>query len=200
MLKMINKDELYTTSTKIDEKDIVFLIKCLNEKDNDIRFNAFQILKHRSLDTEDVYRYFDVFALKLINKNSYQRSLGVMLIAANAKWDINNKINDIINSYLLVCEDEKPITSRQCLQSILQILPYKEELWDTITNKLLDINIENISKNMRKSTVIDIINVLKYINKEKQNKKIQEYFSNINNSTIFDAKEIKELNKAINND
>jgi hypothetical protein len=195
-----DEKELYESSESLNHDDLVELIKLLNEKDNDIRYKAFRLLEKRSLEHDDVYHYFDVFALKLINNNSYQRSIGLMLIAANAKWDKNNKIENIINSYLSLCNDEKPITIRQCLQSLLKILPYKENLWFDVVKKLISMDLKAITANMRKSICIDMINVLKYINSERPNPDINKYFDTIINSDIFDSKTIKELMREMDSD
>ena len=45
------------------------------------------LLQGRSLEFEDVYPYWDVLVEKLGSANSYQRSLRLMLIAENVRWD-----------------------------------------------------------------------------------------------------------------
>lgn len=53
--------------------------------------------------------------------NSYIRTRGLTLIAYNAKWDEDNKIDKIIDEYLKRIEDVEPITARQCIR-IFKIL------------------------------------------------------------------------------
>lgn len=199
MIEKINtKKELNCEkmAEELNKEDIIELIKLLNEKDNNIRHNAFCLLEARSLKHEDVYRYFDIFALKLISNNSYQRSIGLMLIAANAKWD-SNKIDNIIKTYLSLCDDESAIIVRQCLQGLYSMLPYKKNLWDKITSKLVIINYEGVKDTMRKLIALDAIKVLNYINKESQNDVISNYFKNILDDNIFDERDINELKKQI---
>ncbi|WP_312441038.1 hypothetical protein [Lacrimispora sp.] len=40
----------------------------------------------------------------------------ITLIAANAKWDRDNRIDEIIDELLRHVMDEKPVTARQCIK------------------------------------------------------------------------------------
>jgi hypothetical protein len=137
----------------------------------------------------------DIFIKKLQSDNSYQRSIGLMLIASNAKWDKENKIDSIFNLYLSLTMDEKPITARQCLQSIYKILPFKENLWKVIVEKLINIDILKFKDTMRKSITLDIISVLNYIKNEEYNSEINKYYNDILESDIFDSNTLKILKK-----
>lgn len=68
--------------------------------------------------------------------HSYIRTRGLRLIAYCSKWDVDNKVNDIIQEYLKHMEDEKPITSRQCIKDTVIIAMYKKELIETILDAL----------------------------------------------------------------
>lgn len=97
---------------------------------------AYQALKDLIAASEKsgaVYPYFERF-VQMMNDpgNSYIRTRGLRLIAYNAKWDADNKINGIIGEYLAHIEDEKPITARQCIKDTVLIARYKPELMDTI--------------------------------------------------------------------
>lgn len=62
--------------------------------------NAYQCLKHlerESCQSNTVYPFFDVFADTLNDRNSYIRTRGIVLIAANAQWDADYKIDEIID-------------------------------------------------------------------------------------------------------
>jgi hypothetical protein len=137
----------------------------------------------------------DILIKKLQSDNSYQRSIGLMLIASNAKWDKENKIDSIFNLYLSLTMDEKPITARQCLQSIYKILPFKENLWKVIVEKLINIDILKFKDTMRKSITLDIISVLNYIKNEEYNSEINKYYNDILESDIFDSNTLKILKK-----
>lgn len=114
--------------------------------------------------SKDVYRYFDVFAEMLNNPNSYIRARGLLLIAANAKWDEDFRIDEIIDDYLKHIMDEKPITSRQCIKVLPNIAKYKPHLTNTICTALKMANIEIYNSNMRPLVYKDIQTALKQIN------------------------------------
>ncbi len=130
-LGKFREDELKTISLNLTKEDIHNLVLKLDGKATKERYQALFILKFRSYEQNDVYSHMNLFIKKLNNKDSMQRSIGVTLIAANAKWD-DNIIDDNIELYLSITEDEKPITSRQCIQALLDMIPYKEQLWDKI--------------------------------------------------------------------
>lgn len=48
----------------------------------------------------DVYPFWDTFRAKLNSDNSYQRSIGIMLIAENTRWDTRDHILQTIDAYL----------------------------------------------------------------------------------------------------
>lgn len=76
------------------------LIERLYSKDNKIAYKALQMLETESEKSNTVYKFFDKFAEMLENSNSYIRTRGIILISANAKWDTENKIDEIIDDYL----------------------------------------------------------------------------------------------------
>lgn len=89
-----------------------------------------------SLNSDAVYPYFDLFSAMLDDPNSYIRTRGILLIAANAKWDSDYKIDEIIDRLLKHIMDDKPITARQCIKSLPTIAKHKPDLKDDICNAL----------------------------------------------------------------
>ena len=124
----IKKENLLKFSKTLEAEDISQLVEWLTEKDDKLRYNSLLLLEHRSEEYDDVYPFWDIFCEKLRSTNSYQRSIGVMLIAANVKWDRENRIDNIIDDYLRILYDEKPITVRQCIQSLDKIVTYRTNL------------------------------------------------------------------------
>lgn len=120
--------------------DINNRIVCLTNKDNKLAYQALKDLIILSEQSEDVYKYMNDFIAMIDNSNSYIRTRGLKLIACNAKWDKENKINVIIDEYLKHIEDDKPITSRQCIQDLFLIAKYKPELIDKILEALKTYN------------------------------------------------------------
>ena len=184
----IGKDELEEASKSIDKSDLSQLVEWLSEKDDKIRYSALLLLQYRSFSSNDVYPFWDVFQSKLTSENSYQRSIGLMLIAENAKWDMENKLDTAMDAFLVHLNDEKPITVRQCIQALCKIIPYKGHLHFKIANALMSIQLANVNDTMRKSTLLDILNVLVMIRKQQRTDEIECYIFNALSGGILDKK------------
>lgn len=87
----IADSDLQEAAKKLDKNDIPQLAEMLSLKEDNIRYRAFLLLQNRSMFFDDVYPFWDIFREKLGSDNSYQRSIGLMLIAENARWDAENK-------------------------------------------------------------------------------------------------------------
>lgn len=83
---------------------------------------ALQELEHLSQESAQVYPYFDRLFSMLDNPNSFVRTRGLSLIAKNAKWDKEGKLDQDLDRYLVHILDEKPITARQCIQRLSDII------------------------------------------------------------------------------
>ncbi|NLT95552.1 MAG: hypothetical protein GXW85_08525 [Clostridia bacterium] len=88
----IPKTDLQEASKALNKNDISQLVEWLSSKDDNIRYQAFLLLQSRSLFFNDVYPFWDFFRQKLNSDNSYQRSIGLMPIAENARWDEEKEI------------------------------------------------------------------------------------------------------------
>jgi len=183
-----DKNDLQEVSKTINRDDLPQLVEWLSEKDDAVRYPSFLLLKYRSLDFDDVYNFWDAFCEKLRSENSYQRSIGLMLIAENAKWDKDDRLDAIIDEYLLHLNDEKPITIRQCIQALQKIIPFKNHLHMKIANKLMAIEISNVKETMRKLVLIDILSVLAMIRKYQTNDEIESYIFDALNGGLLDKK------------
>lgn len=196
-LMSIYQKDLQEYSKGIDKGDLPQIVEWLSEKDNKIRYQALLLLQSRSLYCDDVYSFWDIFKAKLKSENSYQRSIGLMLIADNTKWDKDNKLDDTIDEYLELLNDEKPITIRQCIQALDKIVPYKKHLNLKIAGKLMDINILSLKETMQKLILIDILNILLMIKKNQPTDEIDEYISNALSGGILDKKAKKQIEAMI---
>ncbi|HEX3017647.1 MAG TPA: SufBD protein [Caproicibacter sp.] len=144
-------------------ENISELIKTLYSSDNKLAYQALQALADVSTNTNKVYRYFDEFVEMIKNSNSYLRTRGLVLIAANAKWDEDNKIDEIIDEYLNHITDEKPITARQCIKLLPTIAKFKPDLSADIKIALSTARITKYSNSMGPLILKDISNALKKI-------------------------------------
>lgn len=192
-LLSFDKSDLQEVSKSLSKDDLPILVDLLSEKDDKVRYNALLLLQHRSLDFDDVYPFWDVFYRKLKSDNSYQRSIGLMLIADNTKWDNAGRFEDAIDDYLLLLHDEKPITVRQCIQSLCRIVPYKANLHDKIADGIMSVNIPEIKETMQKLVLLDILSVLAMIRKHKTADEIESYIANALSGGLLDKKAKKQV-------
>lgn len=192
-LMSIEKDDLPEASKAIDISDLPQIVEWLSEKDDKIRYQALQLLQYRSRYSNDVYPFWDIFRLKLKSDNSYQRSIGVMLMAENAEWDLDNRMDDSLDEYLEVLHDEKPVTIRQCIQSLGKIVPYKPDLNKKIAAALMAVNLDKIKETMRKSILLDILNVLAMIRRDQTTAEIEAFIQNALSGELLDKKAKKQI-------
>lgn len=92
-------------------------------------YRALLELEQRSMESDEVYGYADTL-IEMMNdtEHSYVRTRGIRLLAANARWDKEQKIDRVMDQLLKHIEDEKPITSRVCIQCLPLIAKYKPYL------------------------------------------------------------------------
>jgi hypothetical protein len=189
----LSKGALPARAAALSSGEIAWLVDLLAEKNDKIRYGAFQLLNERSLNQADVFAYWDVLAGKLGSDNSYQRSIGVMLLAANARWDKEGKTASVLGAFLAILKDEKPITVRQCIQSLLLIVPYHRELANAIAERLLALDLLALRDTMRKLILLDIVDVLLLIRESESNSEIDAYLSAALSGDLLDAKTKKQI-------
>ncbi len=192
-LMSVDKDDLLEMSKTVEKEDLPQIVEWLSLKDDKVRYRVLLLLQSISSCSDSVYPFWDIFESKLGSDNSYQRSIGLMLIADNAKWDKDNRLDSTIDMYLMHLYDEKPITVRQCIQGLCKIVPYKTHLHQRIANKLISLKIEDIKETMRKSTLLDILGVLVLIRKLKSSDKIEGYIFSALSGELLDKKSKKQI-------
>jgi hypothetical protein len=164
-LKAVAKDQVQVLSKTLTTTDIRFLVETLSEKDDKLRYIAFLLLQSNSRISPFVYNHWCELEKKLDSDNSYQRSLGIMLIAENVRWDKEDKFSKTIGEYLRCCTDEKFITARQTVQGLETVLKATDKFNDEIRNYLTNLQLSQYKENQQKLLNKDISNVLKIINK-----------------------------------
>ena len=140
------------------------LVNGLSGKNNDYAYECLKELELMSKDTEAVYPYFDTFTEMLDDKNSYLRTRGFRLIIANAHWDKDCKIDEIIDKLLELIMDEKPITARQCIQALPILVKYKPDLKGGVVRALHNANPLKYKETMQNLIMNDIKKSLNLIN------------------------------------
>lgn len=135
----------------------------LFHQNNTVAYKALQQLQKESEETNGVYPYMDRLSDMLDSENSYIRTRGLTLLAYNAKWDTDYKIDEIIDQYLKHITDVKPITARQCIKLLPMIAKYKPELKDDILSALYKADTSIYDDSMQPLVYKDIQKALKEI-------------------------------------
>ena len=140
-------------------------IELLYSKNNTEAYEALKELQKMSSESDEVYAHLDEFISMLNSDNSYLRSRGLTLIAANVKWDHGKKIDSIIDSYLQHITDVKPITSRLCIKTLPELAESKPELKNKIISALQNADLSEYKDSMRPLIRSDIETVLEKLTK-----------------------------------
>ena len=74
-----------------------------------------------SRETNAWYAYLDDFAALLEHPKSYVRNRALHILAANARWDVENRLDAVLSGFLSHITDDKPITARQCVQALAEL-------------------------------------------------------------------------------
>lgn len=145
--------------------NIAETFELLFDKNNNVAYKALQELQKESEKTNAVYVYMDRLGDMLDSDNSYIRTRGLTLLAYNARWDIDNKIDEIIDEYLKHITDVKPIMARQCIKLLPMVAREKPELRNDICSALQKADISFYDDSMQPLVYKDIQKALKEIQK-----------------------------------
>lgn len=187
------------SAERLSAGDIADIVAWLCEKNDAIRYPSLLLLESRSRIADDVYTYRETFREKLKSDNSFQRNIGAILIAANARWD-DGWLDVVIGEYLELLYDEKPITVRQCVQRLKEIVLYKPKLHGVIAEKLLSLDLGGVRETMRKLVLTDILEVLAMIRKVKTSDAIESYIMDAMTGGMLDKKAKKHLEELLKNE
>ena len=102
-----------------------------------------------SRETDAWYEYFDAFASLLAHPKSYVRNRALTVLAANARWDEEERFGGILSEYLTHITDEKPITARQCIKALAEVGTYKPGLIPEIIGALHAAELSGYKDSMR---------------------------------------------------
>ena len=150
---------------KVLTRNIAETFELLFDKNNNTAYKALQELQKESERTDCVDPYMDRLSQMLDSDNSYIRTRGLTLLAWNAKWDKDYKIDEIIDRYLKHITDAKPVTARQCIKLLPIIAEYKPDLRNEIVSALQKADISAYDDSMRPLVYKDIQKALREIQK-----------------------------------
>lgn len=192
-LDTLPREQIPAAAESLSNGEIALLVGLLAEKNDAVRYSAFLLLQARSARKDDVLPYWDVFLEKLKSDNSYQRSIGLTLLAANARWDTAGRTEAAMEAYLNVLNDEKPITVRQCIQALSQILPAHPGLCPAVVARLTAFDLTAQRETMRKLLLLDILDVLFAARAICPDDAIDQYVFSALLGDLLDAKAKKQI-------
>lgn len=198
-LMHIDKSDPSEAAKALSADDIKQLVAWLSEKNDEIRYPSLLVLQSRSRMENDVYPYREEFREKLKSDNSFQRNIGAIMIAENARWD-DGWLSGVIGEYLCLINDEKPITVRMCVQHLTKIVPYKPDLHNIIAEKLMALDLNGIRESMRKLVFLDILDILAMIRKVKTSDGVESYIMDAMVGGMLDKKAKKHIEELLKSD
>ena len=125
------------------------IIAMLTAKDDKYACACADKIISESGETDEWYEYFEEAASLLSHPNSLVRNRALYVLAANARWDDENRFEAILPSYLSHITDEKPITARQCVKALAQIGQAKPNLIPEILSGLQTADLSRYKDSMR---------------------------------------------------
>ena len=118
-------------------KNIQKHIEELSSTDDKIRLEALQAtLKLTESKVDWIYEVWELLLKKLKHENSYQRSIGIMLLCNLAKSDTEDRLRFALDRLLAHTNDEKFITSRQCIQNTWKVAAANKSNRDKVLKHL----------------------------------------------------------------
>ncbi|NLI53611.1 MAG: hypothetical protein GX417_04725 [Clostridiales bacterium] len=192
-LSLVTPETAAEYAGMLAKDDIPALIERLASSEDKVRYPAFLLLRARSAAAPDVCPHWDALAEKLQSENSYQRSIGAMLLSANARWDDDGRMRRDLPHLLELLNDEKPITVRQCIQSLPDILSAQPALADEIAAALLRIDLMQIRESMRKLILSDLLEALIAVRSIAPEPAVDAYLFSALSGSILDEKTKKRL-------
>ena len=125
------------------------IIAKLTAKDDKYACAIANKIISESQDTDEWYEYFDTFASLLNHPKSLVRNRVLYILAANAQWDDENRFDTILDDYLAHITDDKPITARQCIKTLVQVGMAKPQYIPRILSCFHDADLSKYKDSMR---------------------------------------------------
>ena len=135
----------------------------LTGKDAKDAYAFTQQIVEESRASDDWYPCFDRFAELLRHKNSLVRNRAIAILAANARWDREGRVDALLDEFLSHVTDVKPITARQCVASLPEIAEAKPELVLRIRAALEQADLSSYPDSMQPLILKDIMATLQKI-------------------------------------
>ena len=126
-------------------------------------WESLRYLEGESEKSGVVYPWWDTFVELMEDENSYRRSRGLRLIALNAKWDEEGRLDAVLPLCLAHIQDPKPITARQCIRDLPLLAMARPDLIPTIRHALQNADFSGYGDSMLPLLLKDTAAALKQL-------------------------------------
>lgn len=125
------------------------VIAGLTSRDDKYAHALMEKILAQSRESDEWYACLEDFAALLEHPKSYVRNRAIRILAENAKWDVENRWDTLLPSFLTHITDEKPITARQCIQALVMVGLSKPQYLPQILSSLQQADISRYPDSMR---------------------------------------------------
>ncbi len=163
-----------------DEKSRNEVVNLINHQHIMVYYHSYYVLSRASeLRPQLFYVYWEEFVSLLYNKNSYKRDIGMTLIANLITEDVENKFDDIYDSYTQCIHDEKFMTAQCCVKNLKKIVLHREDLIDKVVQLLLCIeSIVPYKQKQKELLKYDILGLFQGVYDKAYDKDKMQFFIN----------------------
>lgn len=139
-------------------------ITILTGRDDKLACRLAETIARESEESSAWYAQLDAFAGLLEHPKSLVRNRALMLIAANARWDGEGRLDALLPEMLALLHDEKPITVRQCVKALAQIARAQPRYAARILSALRSADVSRYRDSMRPLIARDIMQAAEMLN------------------------------------
>lgn len=117
------------------------LLRGVQSKDNNTRFNSFQSLQIIAEDNPHfLYSEWDYFQEMLFSKNNFHKYIAIYILASLTSVDVNNRFEEIFDEYYGILGGDKAMTASHVALNSGVIIRNKPELESKIIDILMSID------------------------------------------------------------
>ena len=128
--------------------ELDMMMDILTAKDTKQGYGAIMEMERLSEETDDLYHYTEGVEEMISEKAWDVRCRGFRLFCKQARWDDDGVIDRCLERAMAILEDEKPTAVRLALAALLDVTPYKRELWPAIRQRVEAIDLMHYKDSM----------------------------------------------------
>ena len=132
------------------------IISRLNDKNEKAAYEYAKLIGIESAESDKYLKYVHDFSNMLKDRNSYVRTRAFILICNQARWADDGQINEVFERMSSLLYDSKPTVVRQCLGALHEVVLYRPEMADVISEAVSRIDVTQYRDSMSPLITKDI--------------------------------------------